>query len=77
MLQLLFLYKDHAAFADYLESTEQLAVQTCPTSVLAGGKPKTDGCCGHLQLKQYFLSYATPTHHTAVYPWSGFQKGKG
>lgn len=76
MLQLLFPYEDHPAFADFLESTE-LAVQTRPTSVLGGGKPKTDGCHGHLWLKERISSCATGTHHTAVYPWSCFQKGKG
>lgn len=77
MLQFLFLYQDHPAFADFLESTERLAVRICPTFVLGGGKPKTDGCHGHLWLKEHNSSYATGTCHTAVYPWSCFQKGKG
>lgn len=76
MLQLLVLYEDHPAFADFLESTE-LAVQICPTSVLGGGKPKIDGCHSHLWLKERISSYATRTHHTAVYTQSCFQKGKG
>lgn len=77
MLQLLLLHEDHPVFTHFLESIEQLAVQICPPSVLGGGKPKTDGCHGHLWLKEPISSYATGTHHTAVYPWSCFQKGKG
>lgn len=77
MLQLSFLYQDHPAFANFLESTEYLAVGICPKSVPGGGKPKTDACHGHLWLKERISSYATGTHHTAVCPWSRFQKGKG
>lgn len=77
MLQFLFLYQDHPAFADFLESTERLAVRICPTSVLGGGKPKTDGCHGHLWLKEHNSSYTTGTCHTMCTPGLAFKREKG
>lgn len=78
MLKPLSPYRNHPAFADFLGSTKQLAVQIFLTSVLGVGKPETDGRHGHLWLKERISSYTTGMHGILLcIPGLAFKMEKG
>lgn len=77
-LQPLSPYRNHPAFADFLGSTQQLAVQIFLTSVLGVGKPATDGRPGCLWLQEPISSHATGTDSVLLCtPGPAFKTEKG